>query len=96
MKVKVLNCVLLFATVWTVACQAPLPMEFSRQEYQRIPSLGDLLDPGIKPRSPALQTDSLPLSHLGNIQKTKVMAPGPITSWEIDGETGETVSDFIF
>ena len=31
-----------------------------------------------------------------NIQKTKVMASGPITSWEIDGETGETVSDFIF
>ena len=31
-----------------------------------------------------------------NIQKTKVMASGPITSWEIDGETLETVSDFIF
>ena len=29
-----------------------------------------------------------------NIQKTKIMAPGPITSWEIDGETVETVSDF--
>ena len=31
-----------------------------------------------------------------NIQKTKSMASGPITSWEIDGETVETVSDFIF
>ena len=31
-----------------------------------------------------------------NIQKTKIMASGPITSWEIGGETGETVSDFIF
>ena len=31
-----------------------------------------------------------------NIQKTKVMASGPITSWKIDGETVETVSDFIF
>ena len=31
-----------------------------------------------------------------NIQKTKIMASGPITSWEIDGEPGETVSDFIF
>ena len=31
-----------------------------------------------------------------NIQKTKIMAPGPITSWEIDGETVETVSDFSF
>ena len=31
-----------------------------------------------------------------NIQKTKIMASGPITSWEIDGGTVETVSDFIF
>ena len=31
-----------------------------------------------------------------NIQKTKIMASGPITSWEIDGETVETVGDFIF
>ena len=31
-----------------------------------------------------------------NIQKMKIMAPGPITSWAIDGETVETVSDFIF
>ena len=30
-----------------------------------------------------------------NIQKTKIMAPGPITSWQIDGETVETVADFI-
>ena len=31
-----------------------------------------------------------------NIHKTKIMASGPITSWQIDGETVETVSDFIF
>ena len=31
-----------------------------------------------------------------NIQKMKIVAPGPITSWEIDGESVETVSDFIF
>ena len=31
-----------------------------------------------------------------NIEKTKIIASGPITSWEIDGETVETVSDFIF
>ena len=31
-----------------------------------------------------------------NIQKTKIMASGPITSWDIDGETVETVSDFYF
>ena len=39
------------------------------------------------------------LSKVGlklNIQKTKIMASGPITSWEIDGETVETLSDFIF
>ena len=37
----------------------------------------------------------LPVLKL-NIQKTKIMASGPITSWEIDGETVETVADFIF
>ena len=31
-----------------------------------------------------------------NIQKMKIMAPGPITSWQIDGETVKTVTDFIF
>ena len=31
-----------------------------------------------------------------NIQKTKIMAPSPITSWQIDGETMETVTDFLF
>ena len=31
-----------------------------------------------------------------NIQKTKIMASGPITSWQVDGETVETVADFIF
>ena len=31
-----------------------------------------------------------------NIQKAKIMAPGPITSWQIDGETMETVTDFFF
>ena len=31
-----------------------------------------------------------------NIQKTKIMASGPITSWEIDGETVETLADFVF
>ena len=36
------------------------------------------------------------LFNMLNIQKTKIMASGPITSWEIDGETVETVADFIF
>ena len=38
----------------------------------------------------------IPWTEELNIQKTKIMASGPITSWEIDGETVETVSDFIF
>ena len=40
------------------------------------------------------ESENVALKH--NIQKTKIMASGPITSWEIDGETVETVSDFIF
>ena len=56
----VLSCVPLFVTLWTLACQAPLSLEFSRQEYWRalpFPTPGDLLDPGIEsvsPESPAL------------------------------------------
>ena len=40
------------------------------------------------------ESEKAGLKH--NIQKTKIMASGPITSWQIDGETVETVSDFIF
>ena len=40
------------------------------------------------------ESEKVGLKH--NIQKTKIVASGPITSWEIDGETVETVSDFIF
>ena len=50
------------ATPWTVAYQAPLSMRFSRQEYwSGLPLLspGDLPDPGIEPRSPALESDAL-------------------------------------
>ena len=57
-----LSRVQLFVTSWTVAHQAPLSMGFSRQEYWSgllFPSPGDLLDPGIRPWSPALQADSL-------------------------------------
>ena len=62
MKVKWLSRVRLFATPWTVAHQAPPSMGFSRQEYWSglpFPSPGDLPDPGIEPRSPALQADAL-------------------------------------
>ena len=62
-----------FLTPWTLAYQAPLFMEFSRQEYwYGLPfsSPGDLPDPGIKHASPvssALQATSLPLSHQGRM-----------------------------
>ena len=59
---KSLSRVRLFATPWTVAHQAPLSMGFSRQEYGSglpFPSPGDLPDPGIEARSPALQADAL-------------------------------------
>ena len=63
-KVKSFSCVQLFAILWTVACQAPPSMGFSRQEYWSglpFPSPGDLPDPGIEPVSPALQIRNLPL-----------------------------------
>ena len=59
----------LLATVWTVACQAPLSTGYSWQEYWSglpFPSPGDLPGPGIKPMYPASQADSLPLSHQGS------------------------------
>ena len=61
-KVKSLSRVRLFVTPWTVAHQAPPSMGFYRQKYWSglpFPSPGDLPDPGIKPRSPALQADAL-------------------------------------
>ena len=43
-----------------------------------------------------VKVDSEKVNLKLNIQKTKIMASGPITSWQIDGETVETVTDFIF
>ena len=63
-------------TPWTVACQAPLSMGFSRQEYwSGLPFLspGDLPDPGIKPRSPALQADSLSSEPSGKPIKLAIL-----------------------
>ena len=62
MVVLLLNNVRFFATPWTITHQAPLSMEFSRQESWRdlpFPSPGDLPNPGIEPGSLALQADSL-------------------------------------
>ena len=82
------SCPTCFVTPWTVACQALLPMGFSRQEYWSglpFPSPGDLPNPGIEPRSPALQEVSLPsepprkpcsLSFLQGIFPTQGWNPG--------------------
>ena len=60
---ELLSCVWLSAIPWTIALQAPLSMEFSRQEYwNRYPfsSPVDLPDEAVESRSPVLPTDSLP------------------------------------
>ena len=88
----------------------PLSMVFSRQEsWSGLPCpSGDLPDPGSELPSPALAfgffttsatcyySSNIKVGLKLNIQKMKIMASGPIPSWEIDGETVETVSDFIF
>ena len=73
-----LHCVRLFATPWTVVCQAPLSMEFFRQEYWSglpFPSPGDLSDPGIEPGCVSCTArDSLPLSCQGSYFETDIRA----------------------
>ena len=72
-----LSCVRLFATLWTVAHQAPLSMGFFRQGYWRglpRPPPEDLPDPGIEaasPVTPALQADSLPTEQSEKPQSQK-------------------------
>ena len=74
-KVKSLSGVRLFATLWTIVHQAPQSMEFSRQEYWSglpFPSPGDLSDPGIEPRSPALRADALTSEAPGKPSRNKL------------------------
>ena len=74
-KVKSFSCVWLFATLWTVAHQAPLSMGFSRQEYWSglpFPSPEDFPDLGIEPRSPALEADALTSEPLGKPDLSKI------------------------
>ena len=77
-KVKSLSRVQLFGTPWTVAYQALPSMEFSRKEYWSglpVPSPGDLSDPGIEPRSPALQADALPSELPEQLKPKKLLSP---------------------
>ena len=78
MKMNLLSLVRLFATLWTVAYQAPLSMKFSRQEYWSglpFPSPGDLPNPEMEPGSPAIRADALLLEprkegvHIKSINK---------------------------
>ena len=67
-----LSCVPLFATLWTTVHQSPLSNGFSRQEYWSglpCPPPGDRPNTGIKPRSPALQVDSLQMGYQGSPPK---------------------------
>ena len=81
-KLKSLTYVQLFVTTWTVACQAPLSMEFSRQEYWSglpFPTSGVFSTQGSNPHLLRLlhwQEDSLPLSHLGIPTSIKVKTNG--------------------
>ena len=72
---SVLRSVAEVVSPWTVARQAPLSLGFSRQEYRSglpCPPSGDLPIPGIKPRSPTLQVDSLPSEPPGKPKNTGV------------------------
>ena len=91
-----------------MAAHQGLPsLGFSRQEYWSgvpLPSPGHADDTTLMAESEEelksllmkVQEESGKVFLKLNIQKTKIMASGPITSWEIDGQTVETVSDFIF
>ena len=77
MHSQLLSYLQLLATPWTIACQAPLSMEFFRQDYWSglpVPTPEDLPDLGIEPASPVspeLQAKSLPLSHFGALRSVE-------------------------
>ena len=65
-------------------------------DMQMSPALLQKVKEELKSLLIKVKEESLKVGLKLNIQKTKMMASGPITSWEIDGETVETVADFIF
>ena len=93
-------------TPWTVACQVPVSMGFSRQEHWRglpFPSPGDLPNPGIKPMSPALQADSLPTELVGKPIYDKpianiILSGGKLKAFPLKSETrqGCPLSPLLF
>ena len=98
MKVKSLSHARLFPTPWTAAHQAPPSMGFSRQEYwSRLPYADDTTliaeSEELKRLLMKVKEESEKVGLKLNIQKTKIMASGPIISWQVDGEI---VTDFIW
>ena len=74
-----------------------LPGELSiTSDMQMTPLLWQKVEEELKSLLMKVKVESEKVGLKLNIQKMKIMASGPITSWEIDGETVETVSDFIF
>ena len=74
-----------------------MPGEISITSYmQMTPPLWQKVKRSLKSLLMKVKEESEKVGLKLNIQKMKIMASGPITSWEIDGETVETVSDFIF
>ena len=92
------------ATLWTVFPQASLSMGFPREEYWSellLPSPGDRPSPGIKPGSPALQTDSLSLSHQESsmecVQFSSVQPLNPVwlfvMSWTLASQASLSITN---
>ena len=76
--------------------ESRLPGEISiTSDMQMTPPLWQKSEEELKSLLMKVKEESEKLGLKLNIQKTKIMASGPITSWQIDGETMETVSDFI-
>ena len=77
--------------------ESRLPGEISKtSDMQMTPPLWQKVKRELKSLLMKVKEESETAGLKLNIQKTKIMASGPITSWQIDGETVETVSDFIF
>ena len=77
--------------------ESRLPREISiTSDMQMIPPLLPESEEELKSLLMKVKEESEEVGLKLNIQKTKIMASGPITSWQIDGKTAETVTDFIF
>ena len=77
--------------------ESRLPGEISiTSDMQMTPPLWQKVEEELKSLLMKVKVESEKVGLKLNIQKMKIMTSGPITSWEIDGETVETVSDFIF